>query len=431
MATRRLSARQAAAQLGVKVETIYAYVSRGLLERLPAPDGRTSEFDPRAVERLARRRRGAPSGGGLPVALGTGLTLLEDDRLCFRGLDVRDWIGSAPYESIAEWLWLGEHRPEPVRPEAFTPWTADASLLAAIARAAESLPVGGSLADRVRAGAGLVGPHDPLRFDLAPRGVAATTRRLLAALVDGLPRVGLDAPAPLAQIGGASLPGTLAERLWPRLSMLPGTVARVALLNAAMSLLADHGMASSTLAVRIAASVRADPCSCVSAGLATVAGTLHGAASTPVHRLLASVREPTRAVAVVGEMLRTEPRIPGFGHAIYTGWDPRARILLDWLRRSDLPRERIAVVDAVLDVLLPGAPVHPNVDFALGGLSFAAEMPESAGEAVFAVARIAGWIAHVLEEYEEQPVRFRPRAHYTGPGVSPESTGTSGSTSTA
>jgi citrate synthase len=417
---RQLTARQAAARLGVKIETIYAYVSRGLLERSPAPDGRSSLFDARSVERLARRRRGAPSSGELAVVLGSGLTLIEDGRLCYRGLDAGALATRAPFEAVAEWLWLGEEPPAPPAGlAAWSPWRAGRDALEAVRHAQRALPDGVGSADRLRVVATVVGPTDPLRFDLTPHGVADSARRLIAALVDGLPSRSARAASALELPGAPPLDDSLATRLWQRLTTLETSPARVALLNTGLVLAADHGLAASTLAARVAASVRADPCSVVATGLGTLSGPLHGAASAPVHRLFEEVAEPERAVAVLGDFLRRERLIPGFGHLIYRDWDPRARVLLDALRAADLDASRLAVVERVLDILLARASVHPNVDFVLGALTWTTGMAESAGETIFGVARSAGWIAHALEEYEEPPLRFRPRAHYVGPAPAP------------
>jgi citrate synthase len=164
--------------------------------------------------------------------------------------------------------------------------------------------------------------------------------------------------------------------------------------------------------------VRADPYTVVSSGLGTLSGPLHGAASTSVHQLFARVARPERAVAVVGDFLRREKVIPGFGHLIYKGWDPRARALLELLRTAAIDDARFEVVERVLALLEGRVPVFPNVDFALAALTWCAAMDEGAGEAIFGIARSSGWLAHALEEYGEQPLRFRPRAQYVGPAPS-------------
>jgi citrate synthase len=349
------------------------------------------------------------------VVLGSGLTSLEQTRLAYRGLDAVRLAAEAPFEAVADWLWLGEEPPASPEPGSWHPWEAGAESLAAARHALRALPPATSPADMLRVAATVVGPTDPLRFDLSPHSVARTGRRLIATLVDALPSRASTPASPLRVGGSPPLADALASRLWERLTSEPGTGPRTALANDVLVLLADHGLASSTLAARVAASVRADPCSVVAAGLGTLAGPLHGAASALVHRLFADVGHADRAVAVVGDFLRRERLMPGFGHLIYEGWDPRARRLHDTLRTADLDPGRVEVVERVLEILLERVEVRPNVDFFIGAITWSAGMPETAGEALFGVARAAGWIAHALEEYEEAPLRFRPRAHYVGP----------------
>src|SRR4029453_14612901 len=108
----------------------------------------------------------------------------------------------------------------------------------------------------------------------------------------------------------------------------------VRVVDAALVLLADHELAASTVAARVAASVRADPYAVASAGLAVVSGTLHGGASLGIEALLDEIDRPDRAAAVAGARLRQAERLRGFGHRLYPDGDPRARVLLDRLRTS-------------------------------------------------------------------------------------------------
>jgi citrate synthase len=107
-------------------------------------------------------------------------------------------------------------------------------------------------------------------------------------------------------------------------------------------------------------------------------------------------------------------RIPGFGHPVYRTRDPRADCLLELLDPLLNQRTR-GVIDDVRAVTATTTPAMVNVDFALGALAYATRMPVGLTEAVFVIARTAGWIAHGLEEYAETPLRFRVRAIYTGP----------------
>ena len=182
-------------------------------------------------------------------------------------------------------------------------------------------------------------------------------------------------------------------------------------LDRALSLLADHELATSTLAVRVAASTWADPYLLLLTGLAT-GGPLHGGASGLVrvrcHGAVATDPEHGQACAP------DEQLVPGFGHTVYEGPDPRAPVLLDALEQARPPRELWRAAQGVLDVMARAGGPHPNIDFALGVLAESMRMVEGAGEAVFAVARSAGWIAHGLEEYQHR-LRYRIRATYTGP----------------
>ena len=179
-------------------------------------------------------------------------------------------------------------------------------------------------------------------------------------------------------------------------------------------LLADHELAASTFAARVAASVRADPYAVVATGLGAAGGALHGGASLGVEAMLAAAAGPQDVTRVVGSLLRRGERIPGFGHFVYRAGDPRAAFLLGEIRARAPGSPRLAVADALArEVVGRGLPT-PNIDFALAVLASVAGMVPGAAEAVFAVARTAGWIGHALEEYARH-APLRPRARYTGP----------------
>jgi citrate synthase len=168
------------------------------------------------------------------------------------------------------------------------------------------------------------------------------------------------------------------------------------------------------LAARVAASARADPYGVVGAGLGPFSGTLHGAASRHVRGLLdrAEVEGPSVALA---EALQLHRHVPGFGHPLYPHGDPRAAALWRRLDGRWAGHERMAVVESVRSLAMERTQVHPNIDFALGAMGHLHGLDHDAGEALFGVARAAGWIAHAIEEYGERPLRFRPRARYVGP----------------
>ncbi|WP_030859556.1 citrate synthase [Streptomyces sp. NRRL F-2747] len=398
---RRLSTRQAAELLGVKPATVYAYVSRGQLTSRRDPVGRGSSFDAREVEALAlRSRREAAAPPGAELSVRTSLTLIEPDRYYFRGVDAVELASRYPYEEVAEWLWTGA-LPRGVR------FTAPPQALSAARRAVAALPEHSGPIDRLRVATAAAAVTDPLRFDLSAEAVLGSARCLIPTLVGALPELG-----PPGWRGD----GRLARQLWTRLTPREPDPDALAALDLALALLIDHDLAASTLAVRVAASARAHPYAAVSAGLGALEGPLHGAAGRLAHRTLVEALERGGAAPVVADHLRAGRRVPGLGHRLYEGEDPRATAL--FARLEGVPQAGPALA-AAREVVATAAArrggLHANVDLALAVLTVSCGMPAEAGETVFAVARTAGWMAHALEEYRERPLRMRPSGHYQGP----------------
>ena len=396
-----LTTDQAARRLGVKPETLYAYVSRGQLTRHAAPDGRRSLFARAEVERLAARTRRGGRAGALELVVDTELTLLDPEgALYYRGHDVTRLARESTYEAVAELLWgeASAGRGESA-PTASGAWVAAAGDFSAV-------PAGVRPADRLRVIVALAAAADPLRADLRPVAVRATARGLIAAMVDALPA------------RGTPVNGSIAARLWSRLHDELPTAARLGALDGALILLADHELALSALAARVAASAHADPYLVVLAGLSAQGGVLHGAAGTAVERMLAEIPGQSAVAQAIGERLG-QP-LPGFGHAVYRNEDPRARALLELIAAADPDPARLEVLDAVLETVGRHDGPRPNVDLALGALTDCLSLTPGSAEAIFAIARAAGLIAHALEEYPHR-LRFRARASYVGvtPGPSP------------
>ncbi|MFF4387793.1 MULTISPECIES: citrate synthase [unclassified Streptomyces] len=397
---RRLSTQEAARALGVKPATVYAYVSRGQLTSRRDPAGRGSSFDAAEVEALARRSRreaAAPSG---ELSVRTALTLIEPDRYYFRGVDAVELASRYRYEEVAEWLWTGTLTPG-------ARFTAPPQTLEAARRAVASLPEHGGPIDRLRVAVAAAAVADPLRFDLSEEAVLGSARALIPTLVGALPTVG----GPARWAGD----GRIARQLWSRLTLREPDPDALAVLDLALALLVDHDLAASTLAVRVAASARAHPYAAVSAGLGVLEGPLHGAAGRLAHRMLVEVLEQGGAAPVVAEYLRAGRRVPGLGHRLYRGEDPRARVLFASLEGLEQAGPALGAAREVAAVMARQGGLHANVDLALAVLTVSCGMPAEAGETVFAVARTAGWMAHALEEYQERPLRMRPSGQYHGP----------------
>lgn len=397
----RVPAGEAARRLGVKVETVYAYASRGLLSSERAPGGRGTTFDVQQIEELAEsglRRRVAASSAFRFATVRTSLTLHAEGQLYYRGRSTVAMSRAVPFEGAVTWLWSGTLEG--------TGASAGKEQRAVVRRAMGALSPSAGPATRQRVAVGAAAGLDPLRFDLSHSGVTACGRRILAVLV--------------AALGGPAR-GTVAQQLAAALAARAHRADCVPHLDAALCLLADHGLAASTIAARVAASTRANPYAVVAAGLAALDGPLHGGASSSAYDVLAEVVAGGDVRSIVARCLRDGGRVPGFGHVLetsdgaYPDGDPRAVELLARLRRWDAAAPALGAVRRLRTTLRSPTSARPNVDLALAALMLSAGMPRAAGEAVVAVARTAGWIAHALEEYEEEPLRWRGRETYLGP----------------
>jgi len=364
---------EAARRLGVTAATLYSYVSRGRIDRTLGADGRSSLFDLADIDALiATSSRPVPPPPTIDVRISTSITQLDESGLRYRGTLV-DELVDQPFERVCGLLWHG---------------SLDDSLDTPVLHAAGSpisstSPAGLDVRSIIRLAADIGSDLEPIDAATELLGAISVTR------------------------SGGSLESAFADRVVRHWTDDPSPQL-VRAVNATLVLLADHGLATSTLAVRVATSVRASPIASLIAGLATVEGELHGAASSHAQRLFEEV-EADGASAVLTRYRRDKRRVPGFGHKIYRDRDPRFELLLDRVRALPDPCRRITVVDDTIDAACTQVSHPPNVDLALGALAYIAGFP--ADLPLFAVARIAGWTAHHLEELDERPVRFRGLAN--------------------
>jgi len=391
----QVTADQAAALLGVRLQTIYAYVSRGLLTRTHLTNEaghRVSGFAREEVLRLAAERTRVRLGS-LEVLVETDVTLLDPKgALSFRGRPARELVGWR-FEDVAELVWTG-HEPRPGSTTGC--WSIDDADVDVAVRAVAALPRAASDVDRIRVAVIALAAADGHRDDLSPEHVLAVGRRAI---------LGGAAAIPLRHKPVGS---SVEALLWSRLSdRVPGPLELTAL-RTALILLVDHELAASTMAARITAGTSADPWLVVLTGLAAIGGAKHGRSNLSAQGLLRAMgREGSMAL----DPYAGKGSVPGFGHQVYVDADPRAETLLDLV--AELDPQGWPVVEELLLCVSRTHRLSPNVDFALAALVLACQLPPDAGETIFALSRIVGWVAHGLEEYP-RGLRFRPRAVYTG-----------------
>jgi citrate synthase len=192
---------------------------------------------------------------------------------------------------------------------------------------------------------------------------------------------------------------------------------QVRALNTALILHADHEFNASTFAARVVAATFSDLHSAVTAAIGALAGPLHGGASEDVMRLLERIGSPDHVGPVTREMLRAGAKVPGFGHRVYRGEDPRAVLLRAWSER--LARTRgdghwHDLTRRLEEVTTAGRALHANVDLYAAPLYAALDIPRDLYSVTFAAGRVAGWTAHVMEQHADNRL-IRPLAEYQGP----------------
>jgi citrate synthase len=377
--TEWLSAELAMQRLGVRPQTLYAYVSRGRVQAAPDPgDPRRSRYrasDIAALKvRKARGRKAADVAQGAiawgePV-LSSAITTIANGRLYYRGHDAARLAETETLESVGRLLRGGMGAPPPrvLRPPPPQGRSSMASAFAALAAQAAAAPPG---------------------RDRGPERLAVDAASLLDILADAV----------TGELGAGPIHGRL-SRAW-------GCDRRgMDMIRRALVLMADHELNPSTFAARVAASTGASLAAAALAGLATLSGPLHGGMAEDVGGLIDDMRDVgARQTAVA--LLAHRPPAAGFGHPLYPDGDPRARALLGALRTP-------APLEALRRALEDATGQHDNVDFALAVLARDLGLPRHASFALFAVARCAGWTAHAMEQIAEGgPIR--PRARYSGP----------------
>jgi citrate synthase len=242
----------------------------------------------------------------------------------------------------------------------------------------------------------------------AARGRAALlVRRLVASCA--LVRPG-DAVAAALDAGG------VARSLLVALGARRPSPAAIAAMNEALVLGADHELNPSTFAARVAASAGASLASSLVAALGVLAGPLHGGATARVEAFVAEVGRPERAAKAVAARLDRGESVPGFGHPLYRDGDPRGARLLEVATNLPGSSRDVRVLLSVTRTMELVAREKPTIDVGLVALAAALGLPRGAPLAIFACGRLAGWIAHALEQ-RDAGFMLRPRARYVEASV--------------
>ena len=385
--------------LGVKRATVYAYASRGWLGAATKGPGAQALYPRAAVERLklrARARSGhtAVAAGALrwgePV-LDTAISAITPQGPEYRGTNALELASRGlSFEACAEWLWASSNH---------SPWP-PASKLPSWVRLPPSGP--GATLSRLLTMVSTVAMGDSDRFGASPQAELNRARALIRLMAQ---RAGPFADRALAQRGGIG--ATLGMSL--RGSDLSD--AELSVMNMALVLSADHELNASTFSARIATSAGCDLYAAVCAALATLSGPRHGGACDRVEAMLGELETPAHALeALRARNARGEP-LPGFEAMVYPGGDPRGPVLVAAATKVARLRSRMAIIEATMKAAAKVAGEAPSLDFGLIAVARALGFGPGSGGAMFAVGRMAGWVAHVQEQ-RLTAATIRPRARY-------------------
>ena len=378
MAALWITADEAQARLGVRLPTLYAYVSRGLITvRADETDPRRSLYAAEDITRLVKRRsRGREAVAqraldhGDPV-LSSAITVIHDSRPWYRGRDAIAWAETASLEETARLLWDCDEDP----------------FIGLVPH--PSTGVGGDARARAFSLLAYRAANDPATSGRSDKALRREAASIMIDLVDAM--------------SGAARNGLIHERLAKTWRV---DSSKADILRRCLVLAADHELNASTFATRVAASTGASLAACALAGLSTLSGPLHGGMTLQVAAFIAECRRTNDPRSTAALRLSQGLDVPGFGQLVYPAGDPRARAIAQALIFADDLREIAVAGESVTGVA-------PNLDFALVAATRTLGLPVDAAFTLFTVGRAVGWFAHAIEQRTAQrPIR--PRASYVG-----------------
>lgn len=358
------------------------------------------------------------TGAGLEGVIATASSICfidgEEGVLSYHGYDIRTLGEHASFEEVIFLLWHGrlpkqaeldelkkglvEHRPLPAPVEAFL----------------KGLPKGFVPMAALRTAVSMLALYDPQAQDMSPEANEAKALKLMAqtaTIVTSMHRL---------RGGNAVIPGDpqmgFAENfLYTLNGKKPDHVMQRAF-DVALVLHAEHELNASTFAARVTAATLSDIYSSVTSAIGALKGPLHGGANEDVIKLLLSVNSPEEGLAKAKDMLANKVKIPGLGHRVYHTLDPRAAFLKNMAKELGERTGHVKLYETSNAIQAYGKEaknLNANVDFFSASTYYSLGIPVDLFTPIFAVSRMAGWTAHVLEQYHNNRL-IRPRAEYVG-----------------
>ena len=408
-----ISSGDALAMLGVKPQTLYAYVSRGLIRVAPSSAAGTRMYMRRDVEAVTAKGRSARAAtssaerslrwGGAAL-LHTAITFVGPGGPVYRG---RPALGLAragrSFEECAELLWNGALPKEPPvwsAPAVPHTFTAYARVICAVAPTNTSRHLLALVANAYIATLERSVPADPGWHERDARQLIQVLASAFGLLRTRPRLVPATAPVPIAELVARS-------------SGIAAGKHAIAALNACLVITADHELTPSTFVARIAASAGADAMSCITSALASFEGQQNGLGCDECEQALLAAGSRKAYLAAIGKSLAERRPVAGFNHFVYPDGDPRGDYLLELAAGLPGKRTDTAWMGAWMAAAREQLGVRPSVVGGLVAVCAALGMPRRSAGALMALSRTAGWLAHSSEQ-RMSGVTVRPRARYIG-----------------
>ena len=333
--------------------------------------------------------------------------------LSYRGYNIHTLAQNATFEEVIWLLWKGtlpkQAELDQLKADLYAAYPLPAQVVDFLKANLKASPM-----DVLRTAVSMLSLYDPLAKDMSPEANQKKAVKLMSQtsmLVSGFGRLraggALVSPDPALSYA--------ANFLYCLTGKKPDKVMEHTF-DVALTLHADHELNASTFAARVTAATLSDIYSCVTSGIGALKGPLHGGANEEVIKMLLEVGTADKAVERVHEMFAKKIKIPGFGHRVYRTEDPRAshlRVMSEELGKSTGHEDLYLMSSRVEEMVKAEKKLNPNVDFYSASTYYSLGIPIDLFTPIFAVSRMSGWTAHVLEQYHNNRL-IRPRAEYKG-----------------
>lgn len=352
------------------------------------------------------------------VAAESKISSIIDDTLTYVGYSIDDLADNASFEEVVYLLWHKRLPNQGELDELKQQLAENADIPQGVIDHFKTYPI-----DKVhpmaalRTAISLLGLYDEEAEDMSPEANYQKAIKLQAkvgTVVTAFARIrkGQEPVAPRKDLGYA------ANFLYMLSGEEPADIA-VEAFDKALVLHADHELNASTFTARVCVATLSDMYSGITAAIGALKGPLHGGANEQVMKMLAEIGEEEKVESYIREKLANKEKIMGFGHRVYRKGDPRAKHLREMSKKLTALRgeEKWYNMSEQIEAIVTGEKnLPPNVDFYSASVYHSLDIDHDIFTPIFAVSRFSGWIAHILEQYENNRL-IRPRAEYVGPGM--------------